>query len=144
MFKFLEIAKAFVIESQDDLETASDILAKKRYSKVVFHCQGCIEKIIKAALIFKNIISSEHKVVDIFVKEFGKEIKNIERIDEAARFLERQGIKSRYPLFSRKDVSVWIPKQAYNEKDATESLKKAEFVFNTLLNFLKANYNLVL
>lgn len=123
------------------LDIAFSLLEKGKFSKVVMLCQSCAEKSIKAALIMKKIISSEHKVIDLFIKEYSGELKEINKIENAVRFFEREGVKTRYPLFSRKDKPLWLPSESYNKKNADESLTKAEFVLTTIKDFLKDRYN---
>ena len=141
MFEEREISRAFIREAEDDFDSAFSLLEKGKFSKVVMLCQSCAEKSIKAALILKKIISSEHKVIDLFIKEYSKELKEINKIENVVRFFEREGIKTRYPLFSRKDKPLWLPSESYNQRDAEESLQKAEFILNAIKNFLKDKYN---
>jgi HEPN domain-containing protein len=58
------------------------------------------------------------------------------QIIKYARELEIQGIKSRYPLFSRPDKPIWIPSEEYVEEDARDAIKKADFILNSLLQFI--------
>ncbi|HEX7574829.1 MAG TPA: hypothetical protein VF360_00485, partial [Candidatus Methanoperedens sp.] len=45
------------------------------------------------------------------------------------KYLERQAIKSRYPLFTNPEKPIWIPSQEYNEHDANDAFKKAKHYF---------------
>ncbi len=55
-----------------------------------------------------------------------------------SRELEVQGIKTRYPLFSRPDMPMWIPSQEYTEEDASEAIRKSRFILDSLEKFIKS------
>lgn len=38
------------------------------------------------------------------------------------------------------DLPIWIPSQQYKQEDAREALSKARDVFRSVMEFLKANY----
>jgi len=141
MFDKKKIAKAFMVEANDDIKSAEIMLKDRYYSKVVYFCQQAVEKILKAALIMKNIVIAEHKISGIFVKNF-KEMGDIEKIKKAAEFLEKQGVKPRSPLFTRKDLPIWIPSRAYKEKDAKEALKNTNFILEKITKFLKDKFSI--
>ncbi|MFZ3170222.1 MAG: HEPN domain-containing protein [Candidatus Methanoperedens sp.] len=99
------------------------------------------EKAIKSCLDIRNIISSEHKVTAFFEEEFSKDFdrKVFYEVLKYARELEIQGIKSRYPLFSRPDKPIWIPSEEYIEEDAGDAIRKANFILNSLMQFIVSN-----
>jgi HEPN domain-containing protein len=80
-------------------------------------------------------------VTAFFEKEFSNyfDKKVFSEILKYSRELEIQGIKSRYPLFSRPDKPIWIPSGEYVEEDAREAIKKADFILNSLMDFIVSN-----
>ena len=66
----VEIAKAFLRESQDDLESAKLLLEHRRFSKCLQHAQGALEKALKAALVLRGQVVSQHRVCALFLETF--------------------------------------------------------------------------
>ncbi len=139
--KSKEIAKAFLLEAKDSLESAEILFKERKYSKVVQNSQQASELTLKAALILKNITISEHKIFFVFAQNF-KEDFPVEKLREIAELLERQGVKPRYPLFEREDLPVWIPSKEYKREDAEKFLQAARKIYLELKSFLEKKYNL--
>ncbi|MCX9012377.1 MAG: hypothetical protein OIN66_14825 [Candidatus Methanoperedens sp.] len=59
-----------------------------------------------------------------------------------ALILERQAIKSRYPLFTNPERPIWIPSHEYTEHDADDAYRKAITILKTIKQFLKEKYNI--
>jgi len=53
--KFVKFAIAFLKEAKEDIDTAEELLEKRRYSRAVYFCQQCTEKSIKALLEMEKI-----------------------------------------------------------------------------------------
>ena len=62
MRKLRQIAEAFAIEAQNDLEAAAVMLNNRLFSKCLEHSQTAVEKGLKAGLALRGVISSEHEV----------------------------------------------------------------------------------
>ena len=141
MFESSKIASAFLIESKLDMQSARLLYEKGIYSRAVYFAHQSSEKAIKSCLAIRNIISGEHKVTAFFEEEFSKDFdkKVFYEVLKYARELEIQGIKSRYPLFSRPDKPIWIPSEEYIEEDAREAIRKASFILNSLMQFIVSN-----
>jgi HEPN domain-containing protein len=141
MFEPGKISDAFITESRLDLLSAKLLFEKGIYSRAVYFAQQSSEKAIKACLALRNIVSGEHKVTVFFEEEFRNDFDSevFAEILRNARELEVQGIKTRYPLFSRPDMPLWIPSQEYTEKDASEAIRKSSFILNSLEKFIKSH-----
>lgn len=133
-----KIADAFLAESKLDLASAKLLFDNGIYSRAIYFASQSSEKAIKACLAFRNIISGEHKVTAFFEEEFrddfDKEV--FAEILKHARELEIQSIKTRYPLFSRPDLPMWIPSHEYKEEDAREAIRKSSFILDSLMKFI--------
>ena len=111
----LEIIKSLWIEAKDDLESAKDLLKTKRYSKVMYHCEQSMEKLMKIALACEGYEDvKSHEIVGLFGKyvilkapeEWQEKLKKISR---SIREIERQYPKFRYPF--RTEERIWISSQ---------------------------------
>jgi HEPN domain-containing protein len=139
MFNPVKISDAFITESRLDLLSAKLLFDKEIYSRAVYFAHQSSEKAMKACLALRNIISGEHKVTAFFEEEFRNDFDRevFAEILSNSRELEVQGTKTRYPLFSRPDMPIWIPSQEYTEKDAREAIKKSSFILDSLEKFIK-------
>ncbi len=140
MFEHSKISDAFLAESRLDLLSAKLLFEKGIYSRAIYFAQQSSEKAIKACLALRNIISGEHKVTAFFEEEFKNDFDGevFAEILRNARELEVQGIKTRYPLFSRPDKPLWIPSEEYTEEDAREAIRKSSFILDVLEKFTKS------
>lgn len=135
-----EIAQAFIKEADADLRSARLLLAGKEYSQTIMHCQHATEKILKAALALRNIIiTRQHAVSPDFIAAFS-DFGEADQIALVASALEKEGTRTEYPFFGRADLPIWIPSEQYNEADAIDALEKAEYVYQTVINFLRQKY----
>ena len=140
--RYKDICNALITDSKEDLKAARVLLDSSIYSKSVFHSQQIVEKALKAVLALNAIfITDEHVVSDKFSMLFSK-FNQVKEVAEEAKFLERQGSKTRYPLFHNPIKPIWIPSKEYKKQDAQLALKKAEFVLEKILNFLKEKYGI--
>ena len=97
---------------------------------------------MKAALALRNIIiTKQHVVSPDFVTVFS-DLQEANEIAMAVSTLEKEGTKTEYPFFGRPDLPIWIPSEEYNEADAKDALGKAEYVYRTVITFLRQKYNL--
>lgn len=56
--------------------------------------------------------------------------------------MEREGTKTRYPLFGRVDVPIWVPSERYMEEHATKAIDSASFVMRKIIDFIEKEYHL--
>jgi HEPN domain-containing protein len=142
--RFKEIAKAFWLEAKDDLESAELVLDGDKFSKVATLSQQSAEKIIKAVLACEKILGVvQHEVAEIFAHSVKIQEEWKERIEKAqifAKDLEKYAIKTRYPLYGREDLPIWIPSKGFPKEKAEDALEKAKFVFENLTKLLKEVY----
>jgi len=137
-----DIARAFFKEAEADLRSARLLLVGQEYSQVVVHCQHAVEKTLKGALVLRNIIiTRQHAVSPDFVTAFS-DFPEANQIALAASELEKEGTRTEYPFFGRPDLPIWIPSEQYREADARNALDKAEYVYSTIIAFVRRRYRL--
>lgn len=118
------------------------LLSGKEYSQTIVHCQHAVEKILKAALVLRNIIiTRQHMVSPDFVAAFS-DLEEVNQIGLAVSALEKEGTRTEYPFFGRPDLPIWIPSEEYNEADAKDGMEKVEYVYRTVIAFLREKYDL--
>lgn len=136
-----EVARSFIKEAKVDLRSAQLLKDGGEFSRAVAMCQQAVEKILKAALALKGTIVLEHEVADRFVAAF-PEIEGVRDIGRMVKSLEREGTKTRYPLFGRVDLPIWVPSERYREEHATKAIKSASFVMQKVIDFIEKEYHL--
>jgi len=140
--RYKDICSALIIDAKEDLKAAKILSDNHIYSKSIFHSQQAVEKSLKAVLALNAIlITDDHVVSDKFNILFSK-FNQIKEVAEEAKYLERQGSKTRYPLFHNPIKPIWIPSKEYKKQDAETALKKAGFVIDKIIAFLKDKYNI--
>lgn len=140
---YSEVAKAFVKEARVDLRSAQLLSDGGEYSRAVAACQQAVEKAVKAALALKGVIVLEHQVADRLVAAFPR-MRNVRQVARKVKALEWEGTKTRYPLFRRVDLPIWMPSDSYSEKDANEAITDAEWVIQEIVIFVEQEYHLKL
>ena len=139
--RYKDICIALMIDAIDDLKAADVLLKNNIFSKSVYHSQQAVEKSLKAVLALNAIfITDEHVVSDKFSLLFAK-FNRVKEVADEAKFLERQGSKSRYPLFRDPIKPIWIPSREYKKDDAIKAYDKANFVLTKITEFLDEKYN---
>lgn len=140
MHKPCEVARAFRIESEVDLDVAKITFEKEIYSRTIFFAQQCMEKIVKAALAAKGIFTTDHHISSLFSAVYSEEISEIDKLVEAIDSLEQYGARARFPLYRRGDLPIWIPSREYSKDHAGVALRKAELVFSALKSDLEKRF----
>jgi HEPN domain-containing protein len=146
--KFRDFAIAFLKEAKEDIESARDLLEKKRYSRVVFFCQQAVEKSIKALLEMEHVFVAEHNLSNFFVKliynnkSYEKFKKEIDKLRENLDYFEGEWSRTRYP--KEKNNKVIIPTEEYKENDALTALDKAEESYKLSEQVLLNKFNVKL
>jgi len=140
---YSEIARAFVKEARVDLRSAQLLSDGGEHSRAVAACQQAVEKAVKALLALKGIIVLEHQTADRLVAAFPR-MENVRQIARRVKALEWEGTKTRYPLFGRVDLPIWMPSDSYNEGDANEAITDAELVIQEIVTFVEQEYHLKL
>ncbi len=132
-----DIAEAYLIEATVDIETARLTKINGLYSRTIHFAQESVEKITKACLALREIFTRDHKTSTLFVAVFRNELQNIGELQKAALILEKHGARTRFPLYQRGDLPLWIPSKVYGEEEAGDALRQGEFIYNTLKAFLE-------
>lgn len=134
-----DIVEAYLIESEVDIEAARLTYVNGLYSRTIHFSQEAVEKITKACLTMRSVVTRDHKTSTLFLAVFKGEIDDIEKIYEAIISLEKHGARTRFPLYQRKDLPLWIPSKVYGEPEAMEALSKGEYVYKVLKEFVQSN-----
>ncbi len=87
------------------------------------------------------MITDNHFVSDRFTHTFSN-MPNALKIAKDAKYLERQGTKTRYPMFRDATRPIWIPSKEYTKSDAVEAFEKAESAFDTIIGFMEDEYKI--
>ena len=131
-----EIARAYLIESEVDFEISRILYQNGFNSRTVFFAQQASEKIVKACLALKGIYITDHNLSSIFTNVYRDQIQEVDRIVNAITELERHGTRSRFPLYHRPNLPIWVPSKEYKVDDAMNCLANLELIFKTLKGFL--------
>lgn len=143
--KFRSFALAFLKEAKEDLESADELLEKKKYSRVVFFCQQAVEKSVKALLEMEKIFIAEHDLSTFFVrfiynnKRYNDIKKNLNNILEILDYFDGEWSKTRYP--KEKKGKVVAPTEIYGKDDAEEAYKKANEAYDFIYEILIKKFN---
>lgn len=143
MIKQLEVAKAYLIEANNDYEVVSMLVEKKKFNLAVYHAQQAVEKLLKACLAAEGKIGIyKHEIFSFFLNEFKDKIDNptMAKLEDAVIPLEENWAISRYPDWSVKPI--WIPSQQFTLDNAMMSETRMRTVFEILIPFLKKNYKI--
>lgn len=137
-----KIFEALMMEACSDVRSAKLLLDGGEFSRSIYHSQQAIEKAMKASLALKGaMITDDHWVSDRFLQAF-PEMPGISILVRESKYLERQAIKSRYPLFTNPDKPIWIPSQEYTFQDANDAYKKTITIVKNIIRFLKEKHGI--
>ena len=116
-------------QARADMKTARDCLAAGNYYASAFFGQQAVEKLLKSYFIVKKkkVPPKTHNLLDLSL-----ELKIPNRFLTTARELTPVFIIARYP-----NAAGGPPVELYDEKTATEILKKAERFFRWLKDRMK-------
>lgn len=142
MAELKKIFEALMLEANSDIRSAKLLLDGTEFSRSIYHSQQAAEKAMKASLALTGaIITDDHWVSDRFKQAF-PEMPDIHNLIRDSKYLERQAIKSRYPLFTNPEKPMWIPSREYNENDANDAYKKATTILKNITQFLKEKHSI--
>jgi len=131
-----------MLEAHSDLRSAKLLLIGTEFSRSIYHSQQAVEKAMKASLVLTGIIITDnHWVSDRFMQTF-PEIPNMHNLIRDSKYLERQATKSRYPLFTSAEKSIWVPSREYTEYDAEDAYRKATNILKAIKQFLREKHNI--
>ncbi len=144
MNKSLDIAKAMLIEANNDYEVVPILIESRKYNLAVYHAQQAVEKLMKACLAAEGKIGIyKHEVFSFFLTTFNEKIEpdNMMLLEDAVIPLEESWANTRYPDWSVEPI--WVPSQQYTKDNAIMSETRMRTVFEILLPFLSGNYNIL-
>ncbi len=143
MIKTKDIAKALLIEANNDYDIVSLLIDNEKYNLAVYHAQQAVEKLLKACLAAEGKIGIyKHEIFSFFLNEFNAKINTemMKLLEDAIVPLEESWANSRYPDWSSEPI--WIPSQQYTLDNAKMSETRMRTVFEILVPFLKKNYKI--
>lgn len=132
-----EIARAFLIESDVDYSVAQLLRGTEFHSRTIAFAQQAVEKIVKACLALRGVTTIDHNLSSLFRALYRSEFPEIEVLAKHIDALERHGARTRFPLYQRDDLPLWIPSRSYREADAVRALQGSEYVVQRLKPYLE-------
>ncbi len=120
-------------EAELDLETVEILKEKERYNSSAFYAQQAVEKLLKAALIFKNEAPWGHSTRELPIRL--NEITEIDLLIFIHNTLELDYhyILSRYPKAHPNSA----PHEVYDNITAENAINNAKLIFQKVKNILK-------
>jgi HEPN domain-containing protein len=131
-----EIARAFLIESDVDYRVAQLLRGTEFHSRTIAFAQQAVEKMVKACLALRGVVTLEHNLSSLFRALYQAEFPDMDDIVKHIDALERHGARPRFPLFQRRDLPMWVPSRDYREEDAARALRSGEYVVQRLKPYL--------
>ncbi len=109
--------------AHEDLRMAELALKEKIYNQACFHSEQCVEKVLKAFIVFKGKIHPQtHKLADL-LSSMSESI--FDDLRESIFLLDRFYIPTRYP----NALPGTLPEGLPSEKDAKEAIEISKLVF---------------
>ncbi len=131
-----EIARAFLTESDVDYRVAQLLRGTAFHSRTIAFAQQAVEKLVKACLALRGIVTLEHNLSSLFRALYQADFPDMDGLVTQINELERHGARPRFPLFQRRDLPLWIPSRDYREEDAARALQCAEYVVERVKPYL--------
>jgi HEPN domain-containing protein len=97
--------------------------------------QQAVEKMLKAALAARGVYPDTHEVSEPFRSVFS-DLPDVDRLADIASRMEDIGVRSRYPLFRRADLPIWIPSERLGAADSERALDGATVIFHAISAYL--------
>ncbi len=143
MIKKLDIARAYLIEANNDYDVVSILIENEKFNLAVYHAQQAVEKLLKACLAAEGKIGIyKHEIFSFFLNAFNDKIDNetMGVLEEAVVPLEENWAISRYPDWGNE--GIWVPSQQYTLDNAKMNEMRMQTVFKILLPLLRENYKI--
>lgn len=119
--------KNWFIMAEIDLRAAKAINKEGIFSAVCFHAQQVVEKILKGLILYyENEVPKTHDLM-LLLNKLIKHQPDFKKYKENCEFLNKFYVPTRYPDAFPGSLPEGLP----NKKDASESLEKAEKIFNS-------------
>jgi HEPN domain-containing protein len=123
-----EIARAFLSESDVDYRVAQLLRGTEFHSRTIAFAQQAVEKLVKACLALRGVVTLEHNLSSLFRALYKAELPDMDELVKHINELERHGARPRFPLFQRRDLPLWIPSRDYREEDAARAMQSVEYI----------------
>jgi HEPN domain-containing protein len=133
----VEIARAFLLEGDVDYRVAQILRGTEFHSRTVAFTQQAVEKLIKACLALRGVVTLEHNLSSLFRALYQADFAEMDTLVQHVDALERHGARPRFPLFQRRDLPMWVPSRDYGEADAARAYESAEYVWKRLKPYLE-------
>jgi HEPN domain-containing protein len=128
MHEPVEIARAFLSESDVDYRVAQLLRGTEFHSRTIAFAQQAVEKLVKACLALRGVVTLEHNLSSLFRALYQADLPDMDELVKHIEDLERHGARPRFPLFQRRDLPLWVPSRDYREEDAARAMYSAEYV----------------
>lgn len=131
-----EIARAFLVESDVDYQVAQILSKTAFHSRTIAFAQQAVEKLVKACLALRGVVTLEHNLSSLFRALYKIDIQDMDEMVRHIEELEHHGARPRFPLFQRRDLPLWIPSRDYREEDAARAMRSADYVVQRVKPYL--------
>ena len=119
--------------AEEDYQSAEIMFRERFYNKVCFFSQQCVEKILKAYLLFhQQPLLRTHKIVDLLSCATQKGIV-FKQFEEEALALDRYYIPTRYPDAVIGSLPEGLPGKSHAAEAKEAAFRILEFVKSKLL-----------
>ncbi len=125
--------KNWLNEAEWDLETAEILKEKERHNSSAFYAHQAVEKLLKAALIFKNEAPWGHSTRELLIRLNEITEINLSNFIHNALELDHHYIPSRYPNAHPNSA----PHEVYDNIMAENAINNAKLIFQKVKNILK-------
>jgi HEPN domain-containing protein len=130
----LRLAEEFAFQANVELETAAEILEKRRYHAACFHAQQAAEGMVKAALLALDLRPERVHSLDALTQLFpGKDGTALARLRESALLLDKLYIPTR----SVDALGGIAPAKAYTEREAADAIAAAKRIMAAAAKILE-------
>lgn len=130
----LELAAEYAFQADVELDTASELLEKRRYHATCFHAQQAAEGMVKAALLALDVPFARLHSLDALTQLFpGREGVAFDKLREDALLLDKLYLPTRYV-----DALGGIaPAKAFARREALAAISSARRIMRTAQAVLK-------
>lgn len=127
--------KNWLKEADWDFTTAEILKERERYNSSAFFAQQAVEKILKAALMFKNEAPWGHSTKELLVRLNEITELDLSNLIHNALELDHHYIPSRYPNVHPNSA----PHELYDEIMAENAINDAKLIFEKVKSIFKKN-----
>lgn len=127
--------KNWLKEADWDLTTAEILKERERYNSSAFFAQQAVEKILKAALMFKNEAPWGHSTKELLIRLNEITELDLSNLIHNALELDHHYIISRYPNVHPNSA----PHELYDEIMAKNAINDAKLIFEKVKSIFKKN-----